>query len=283
MKKHLITILVVSLFIFSASTKASFCNEIYWASIFWYSSFGGGRTKFIGTVTESFNSESIINSYWSYWSRFSTDSIHNEFWDFWGKYSLYSAFNQYASYPPKIFTLDWKWGYLSINNFLSPNLNTYNVLACANSYDNIFILSITEICQKTYWINSYGIWENCYCNEWYIWNDTKTSCIKKDPNEVCKMEYWPNAIEWDPGYCKCKEWYIWNKTQTSCEEMITYPTNTTYETKKSLELKAIVNIILDNKLATKLDLILIFDSCYKTNKNQEIKEACWILFDWLKV
>lgn len=41
-----------------------------------------------------------------------------------------------------------------------------------------------EICFEQFWLNTYWDDKHCYCNDWYVWNSSNTSCIKsKEDNQ----------------------------------------------------------------------------------------------------
>lgn len=74
---------------------------------------------YLGRITNSFGSNSVVNDFGKYGNKFSSTSIWNEF----GKYS---PFNNFSSKPPVIIKDNEILGYLSIskvnNNNLDPNI-----------------------------------------------------------------------------------------------------------------------------------------------------------------
>ena len=81
---------------------------------------------FLGVVTtNSYNPKSILNEFGDYGNEYSDDSIFNEYGDYGGEYSEYSPFNEFTSTPPKIYTNDRKWAYLTVNEALSPRIDPH--------------------------------------------------------------------------------------------------------------------------------------------------------------
>jgi len=81
---------------------------------------------FLGVITtDSYNEKSILNEYGDYGNQYSDDSIFNEYGDYGGQYSEYSPFNEYTSTPPKIYTKDHKWAYLTVNRALKPRIDPH--------------------------------------------------------------------------------------------------------------------------------------------------------------
>jgi hypothetical protein len=80
----------------------------------------------LGNVTNSYDSDSIFNSYGAYGSEYNSKSIWNEYGTFGSEYSQYSPFNASSSRPPMLIKNGQIIGYLSnnkyINNSVSPNL-----------------------------------------------------------------------------------------------------------------------------------------------------------------
>lgn len=81
---------------------------------------------FLGVITtNSYNAKSILNEYGDYGGEYSTDSIFNEYGDYGGEFSEHSPFNEFTSTPPKIYTKDQKWVYLTVNETLSPRIDPH--------------------------------------------------------------------------------------------------------------------------------------------------------------
>ena len=55
---------------------------------------------FLGTLGDSYESDSIYNEYGDHGSTYDSDSIWNEYSDYGNEYSSQSPFNDYASDPP---------------------------------------------------------------------------------------------------------------------------------------------------------------------------------------
>lgn len=96
--------------------------------------FGHDRSewKYIGAISNKYDSNSIANDYGA-GSKYDSDSINNDYGSFGGKYSSSSAFNEYTSDAPIIVDDNYKFiGYLTVNKYNTPNINTYEAIACAN-------------------------------------------------------------------------------------------------------------------------------------------------------
>ncbi|KKP38448.1 MAG: hypothetical protein UR28_C0016G0001 [Candidatus Peregrinibacteria bacterium GW2011_GWF2_33_10] len=235
MKKILFIVLLLTLNILSIDQTKAFsleCNDLDGSSIFGYDSFED-EYKYIGSISNKYDSNSIANEYGA-GSKYETDSINNEYGDFGSKYSSYSAFNEYASYPPIIINDDLEFiGYLTINEYTTPAINSYNALACASEslqssiseHEDITFEEIPEssyiyednstdsVCIDTEngFLGSDGM---CYCNKGYEWSDNENKCIVIINNEVCEDLY-GNAYS-NNGTCSCKEGYLVNQDTTAC-------------------------------------------------------------------
>lgn len=55
---------------------------------------------FLGTLNNSYSSDSVFNKYSEFGKEYHSNSIWNEYSDWGNDYSSMSAFNQYASTPP---------------------------------------------------------------------------------------------------------------------------------------------------------------------------------------
>jgi hypothetical protein len=63
----------------------------------------GYRGQFLGEISSnSYNSQSICNSYGTFGSDYSAKSIWSEYGQYGSEYSNMSAYSQYAKYPPHI-------------------------------------------------------------------------------------------------------------------------------------------------------------------------------------
>ncbi len=86
--------------------------------------------KFLGKLTNKFDSESILNEFGTHGSKFSSDSIWNEFASYGGKFSNLSPFNQFTSSPPVLVKGGKALAYLTVNKHLPGALNPYIVKSC---------------------------------------------------------------------------------------------------------------------------------------------------------
>jgi hypothetical protein len=115
-------LLIVSVFLLTPAIRAdnSLIDQLEGAFIV------AGDGHFLGVITtDSYNSKSILNEYGDYGSEYSTDSIFNEYGDYGGEFSEYSPFNEFTSTPPKIYTKDHQWAYLTVNEVLSPRVDPH--------------------------------------------------------------------------------------------------------------------------------------------------------------
>jgi hypothetical protein len=90
--------------------------------------------QFLGIISgNSFDSKSIANEYGNYGSRYSSTSIFNEFGQYGGEFSDKSPFNEFTNNPPKIYTRNSKWAYLTHNRFLSPRVDPHWLIGAIRS------------------------------------------------------------------------------------------------------------------------------------------------------
>lgn len=81
---------------------------------------GGGRViandgKFIGSLTNKYNSESVLNDYGQYGGRYAALSIYNPYGAYGSPYQSKSAYNPYTSTPPRITFSDGSYFWLTVN------------------------------------------------------------------------------------------------------------------------------------------------------------------------
>lgn len=81
------------------------------------------KNTYLGTIKNSYSSDSIFNEYGTYGSEYSSNSIWNEYGTFGSEYSSYSPFSEYSSTPPMIIKGGNIIGYLSANKFQSPSIS----------------------------------------------------------------------------------------------------------------------------------------------------------------
>ena len=60
------------------------------------------------------------------------------------------------------------------------------------------VLTANESCQIQYWSNAMA-WDpwKCKCKSWYKRNTAWTACVAMTEWEKCQLEFWANATEWD--------------------------------------------------------------------------------------
>lgn len=86
--------------------------------------------QFLGLVTSNaFNTDSVLNEYGPYGSRFSQVSILNAFGPYGGEYSTLSPFNEYTSTPPML-VCEGRGGvaYLTRNRAMAPAIDPHLLL-----------------------------------------------------------------------------------------------------------------------------------------------------------
>lgn len=84
------------------------------------------ENTYLGSLSNSFNSESIFNEFGSYGNEFSSKSIWNEFSEFGNEFNQYSPFNNFSNNPPMLIKKSKIIGFLttnkSIKDGVSPNI-----------------------------------------------------------------------------------------------------------------------------------------------------------------
>lgn len=126
----LVIIMSAPALVFAQSINCSMIDGAYIYSYQGYS-YSGDNWKFIGSIDNKFNADSIANQFSVYGSQFSVDSINDTFGSFGSQFSAESAFNDYASNPPILVTPNGSWGYLTTNQYRYPHVSPYFALACA--------------------------------------------------------------------------------------------------------------------------------------------------------
>lgn len=230
-------VIFVFIILFSNQVEASTlgCYQVNGMSVFGYNY---SEWKFIGAISNQYDSNSIANEYGA-GSEYRSDSIMNEYGHYGGEYSSSSAFNDYTSTPPIIVDNNYKFiGYLTTNEYKTPNINTYEAITCAkNSYsssnDDMKDVTFKEIPSRLYNSasssstptvicpsnSSLGANNKCYCNGGYAEKDGK--CIT--PDKDCQNTYGINSKSTNEIFdsegstsCGCKDGFEWNSSQTSC-------------------------------------------------------------------
>lgn len=87
----------------------------------WYLYSDEPKPVYLGKLTtNSYDSESVYNTYGNYGSKYSQTSIFNTYSNYGSDYSMYSAFNPYASNPPIIYDSNFNIvGKLTANTYLA--------------------------------------------------------------------------------------------------------------------------------------------------------------------
>lgn len=84
--------------------------------------------QFLGQLSSNhYISDSIMNEYGSYGSKYSSTSIFNQYGLYGSNYSNLSPFNQYTYTPPRIFLRGNYFGYLTENKFIANRLDPHSL------------------------------------------------------------------------------------------------------------------------------------------------------------
>ena len=178
----------------------NFCLQIDWANLI------ADDGKFLWILSSNkFDSRSISNKYWTYWSHYQLNSIWNKYWTYWSEYNSLSPWNKYSNKWP--FIIKWWKNYwrLTLNRFSNSNFNTFDVLKCfvslSDSRYKYFIkylnlsdsvnmnnYSVSILQKQNCGLNSFldSNW-NCKCKVWYIWkypNNSKNFDCKKNKDFI---------------------------------------------------------------------------------------------------
>ena len=82
---------------------------------------------FLGTLDNSYSSDSIFNQYSDFGKEYHSDSIWNEYSDWGNNYSSMSPFNEYASTPPILLKDGEVVGKLTVKTYEYDAVNPYTV------------------------------------------------------------------------------------------------------------------------------------------------------------
>ena len=85
---------------------------------------------FLGNLTNSYDSKSVLNEYGTHGSKYSASSIWNAYGQYGGEYSQNSPFNSYSNNPPMIIKNGNVIGYLTTNKFKQGAVNPYVLKTC---------------------------------------------------------------------------------------------------------------------------------------------------------
>ncbi len=212
---------------------------------------------YIGSIANPYNSNSIANEYGHYGNEYSTDSIFNEYGSFGGDYSSSSAFNDLASNPPIIVNDDYEFvGYLTVNEYKSPNISPWDAYACAedsytsanSDHEEISFSEIPDSATTSDWLIDYYIQQyidslsegstetftcsdyantyvgsdgSCYCDDGYGWSDEEQACVEQDFDYLyCEVSYGEYSY-YSSGddLCYCEDGYGWSSYGNTCVEV----------------------------------------------------------------
>ena len=89
--------------------------------------------EFIGSISSSFDSNSIFHEFGTYGNEYSSKSIWNEYGENGNEYGSNTAFNEYSSNPPRIIKDRTVIGYLTVNKYKKGAINP--IMLDAMCYD----------------------------------------------------------------------------------------------------------------------------------------------------
>jgi hypothetical protein len=89
---------------------------------------------YLGTICNSYNSDSIFNEYGNYGSPYSLTSIWNQNSQYGSPYSILSAFNEYTQTPPIIIKNNTIIGYVTTNRYKQGAISPYYLLQIKNNF-----------------------------------------------------------------------------------------------------------------------------------------------------
>jgi uncharacterized protein YjdB len=98
----------------ATAQTSNLCDQIAGAAVV------ANDGKYLGRLTNKFDSESIYNKFGTYGSQFSPLSINNEFGTYGSKFAPLSPFNAFTSTPPRLFRNGTALAYLTVNTLLTP-------------------------------------------------------------------------------------------------------------------------------------------------------------------
>ncbi|MBU0533454.1 MAG: hypothetical protein KJ887_01455 [Candidatus Omnitrophica bacterium] len=104
------------------------------------------NNQFLGNITSNlYDSNSILNKYGTYGSKYSPTSIFNKYSEYGSKYGVYSINNPYCSRPPKLFIKGNFLGYVSVNKYINNRIPTNGFLyTLENKIDSLLEGKIFE-------------------------------------------------------------------------------------------------------------------------------------------
>lgn len=109
------------------ATSPSVCTQI-----------AGGRViatdgKFIGSLTNRYNAESVLNQYGTYGGKYEPLSIYYQYGEYGSRYSPKSAYNPYTSTPPRITFANGTFVWLTVSTaFAGSSVSPDLVKTCTN-------------------------------------------------------------------------------------------------------------------------------------------------------
>jgi hypothetical protein len=86
--------------------------------------------RYLGKIGNVSDSESILNKYGNYGSKYGSSSIWNDYGHYGGQYSGLSPFNLYSRKPPQIKKNDKVIGRLTVNRSITGGVSPYFLQKC---------------------------------------------------------------------------------------------------------------------------------------------------------
>ncbi len=117
----LLSFLLFSSFVEASKLSSWECYELEGAKIV------AEDGTFLGTLDDSYSSDSIYNSFSDYSSSYSSNSIWCDYCEYGNSYSSMSPFNDYASSPPVLLKDGKIVGILTIKPYEIDAVNPYSV------------------------------------------------------------------------------------------------------------------------------------------------------------
>lgn len=103
--------------------------------------------KYLGKITNKYDSESILNKYGTYGSKYNSESIWNKYGEYGSRYSLLSPFNKYSTTPPLIIKNNDIIGRLTINKNINNAISPYILFSCEfvpENFDNELLKKLKQ-------------------------------------------------------------------------------------------------------------------------------------------
>lgn len=113
----------------AAMAQSSICSAVEGAKIV------ASDGKYLGVISNKYDSNSIYNKYGEYGNKYNSNSIWNKYGEYGNKYNSLSWSNRYSSDPPKIIKGRYIIGYLTENKSISGGINPIIIGITCYDYD----------------------------------------------------------------------------------------------------------------------------------------------------